>query len=239
MRKKRFSWKQFSVSILIPIFLIICVIYGNKTITTISETTPSSTGVTVIIDAGHGGPDGGAVSLTGVYESNLNLQIALRLNDLMHLLGIRTHMIRTDDRTVATTGNTIAQKKFSDLKSRVKTVNLTENCLLLSIHQNIFPDSRYKGAQIFYSETTYSKEFAELMQEQFIKTINPESNRKCKPAKDIYLMDNINTTGILIECGFLSNQEEEMALRTDVYQKKICCVIAASTSLFLHKYAIT
>lgn len=239
MRKILFSWKQFSVSILIPIFLIISVIYGNKTITTISETTPRRAGITVIIDAGHGGPDGGAVSLTGVYESNLNLQIALRLNDLMHLLGIRTHMIRTDDCTVATTGNTIAQKKISDLKSRVKTVNQTENSILLSIHQNIFPDSRYKGAQIFYSKTPYSKEYAELMQEQFIKTINQESNRKCKPAKDIYLMDKINTTGILIECGFLSNPEEEKNLRAEAYQKKICCVIAASTSIFLHKYAIT
>ena len=107
----------------------------------------------IVIDAGHGGIDGGATSCTGVLESTINLQIALRLNDLMHLLGYETVMIRTTDTSVYTEGNTIAAQKVSDLKERVRIVNETENAILISIHQNIFPDSRYDGAQVFYAPT--------------------------------------------------------------------------------------
>ena len=187
----------------------------------------------VVIDPGHGGVDGGATSCTGKLESNMNLEISLRLNDLLHFLGYRTGMIRTTDISVYTQGETISQKKISDLKERVRIVNETKNGLLVSIHQNVFADSKYYGAQVFYSEQEGSKELAEQMQNRFVETLNPGSNRKCKRASGIYLMEHIDCTGVLVECGFLSNPEEEARLRSKEYQNKICCVIASSLCNYL------
>ena len=185
-----------------------------------------------IIDAGHGGIDGGAVSCTGAYESHINLEISIRLNDLLHLLGYDTKMIRVEDISIYTTGQTIAGKKSSDLKERVRIVNETENGILLSIHQNHFSDSYYSGAQTFYPNTTGSTELAKSIQNAFVNTINPGSNRKAKPAEGLYLMKHIQKPGVLIECGFLSNFEEEKKLRQATYQKKICCVIASVCSTY-------
>lgn len=198
--------------------------------TTAVQTDPVVREHTVIIDAGHGGIDGGATSCTGILESSLNLEIALRLNDLLTLLGMDTYMIRTTDTSIYTEGNTIASQKVSDLKERVRIVNDTENAVLISIHQNTFSDSRYSGAQVFYASTEGSRELAHGMQSAFVATINPGSKRKCKTSKGVYLLDNIKTLGVLIECGFLSNPEEEAKLRSDNYQKLLCCVIASSIS---------
>ena len=128
--------------------------WGSKAVTVISEKIPLEREHCIIIDAGHGGVDGGATSCTGRLESTYNLEISLRLNDLFHLLGYDTRMIRTTDISVYTKGESIAQKKISDLKERVRIANETPNALLLSIHQNNFSDSRYSGAQIFYPGTT-------------------------------------------------------------------------------------
>ena len=206
---------------------------GSQVTSVIAQKIPVERGHTVIIDAGHGGEDGGATSCTGKLESAFNLEIALRLNDLMHLLGINTQMVRTTDISVYTQGETIAAKKASDLKNRVKLVNETENALLVSIHQNTFPESQYSGAQVFYSAKGEGQQLAELLQSTFCQTLNPGSNRSCKKASGIYLMEHIDTTGILVECGFLSNPEEEGKLRSDTYQKKVSCVIAATVSNFL------
>lgn len=187
----------------------------------------------VIIDAGHGGVDGGATSCTGVLESEINLQIALRLNDLLHLLGVDTVMIRTTDESIYTKGETIAAKKVSDLKERVRIINETENGVLVSIHQNHFADSRYSGAQTFYAQTSGSKELAQLMQSTFRDTINPTNKRQIKKADGIYLMQHINVAGILIECGFLSNTEEERLLRSPEYQNDLCICIATVVRQYL------
>ena len=193
----------------------------------------------IIIDAGHGGVDGGATSCSGILESNVNLQIALKLNDLLHLMGIRTTMIRTTDISVYTEGQSIAAKKVSDLKHRVNIVNKTDAATLVSIHQNYFSDSRYSGAQVFYADTTGSMQLAKDVQTRFVQTINKHSNRKVKPAKNIYLMQNINCPGVLIECGFLSNPEEDMKLNDPKYQNKITCVIASVLNNYLSKRNIT
>ena len=185
---------------------------------------------TIVVDAGHGGIDGGATSCTGVLESALNLEISLRLNDLLQLLGMETVMIRTTDTSVYTEGNTIAAQKVSDLKERVRIVAETDNAILVSIHQNTFSDSRYGGAQVFYAATQGSRELAHLLQSSLSETVNPGSNRKCKKADGVYLMEHIDATGVLIECGFLSNPEEEAKLRSEDYQKKLCCVIASVLS---------
>lgn len=194
----------------------------------------------IVIDAGHGGVDGGATSCTGKLESAYNLEISLRLRDLFHLLGYPTRMIRTTDTSIYTKGDTIASQKMSDLKERVRIVNESENNILISIHQNNFTDSRYSGAQVFYPNTEGSRELAERMQSALVQALNPGSNRKVKKAEGIYLMEHIERPGILVECGFLSNPEEEAKLNSPEYQKKLCCVIAVvTTELAKKEYANT
>ena len=208
-------------------------ILGSRAVTVVSQMVPVEREHIIIIDPGHGGEDGGATSCTGVPESRFNLEIAHRLEDLLHLLGYDTLMTRETDVSIYTQGDTIAGKKASDLKERVRIVNSQENALLVSIHQNLFPDSRYSGAQVFYSSTEDSDELAKAMQARFVQTINPGSNRQAKKAEGIYLMQHVNCTGILIECGFLSNPQEEAALRSVDYQQKLCCVIATGLTEFL------
>lgn len=209
------------------------VMAGSKAVTVISESSPVPRKHTLIIDAGHGGIDGGATSCTGVLESNINLQISTRLNDLFHLLGYETRMIRTSDTSVYTQGNTIASQKISDLKERVRIVNSTENAVLISVHQNTFSDQKYSGAQVFYAPTDGSQSFAESLQTAMVSAVNPGSRRKAKKANGVYLMEHIQCPGILVECGFLSNPVEEAMLRTKEYQQKLCCVIAATATGFL------
>lgn len=191
----------------------------------------------IVIDAGHGGIDGGAVSCTGIPEATFNLEIALRLNDLMHLLGIKTIMIRNEDISIYTEGETIAAKKISDLKHRVSIINNTPKAILVSIHQNYFHDSRYRGAQVFYNKK--DPILARQLQTNLVQTINNGSNRKAKKSSGIYLLDNINCTAALVECGFISNPAEEQLLQTTAYQKKLCCVIAATLSCYIHNNHLT
>ena len=198
----------------------------------ISEELPFVRKHCIVIDPGHGGEDGGAVSCTGRMESEYNLAISRRLDDLLHLMGYRTRMTRTSDVSIYTTGSTLAQKKVSDLKERVRIVNETGNALLVSIHQNQFSDSRYSGAQVFYAKTAGSKDLGQKLQAELVAALNPGSNRKSKPVSGVYLLENIPCAGVLVECGFLSNPQEEAMLRNTDYQKKLCCVLAAT----LHQY---
>ncbi len=227
---------------LLPYYLLIAILciggsqLSSRTVTAYYQNTPVERSHTIILDAGHGGIDGGATSCTGVLESTMNLEIALRLNDLLRFLGHDAVMIRTTDTSIYTEGSTIAAQKVSDLKERVRICNETENAILLSIHQNTFSDSRYGGAQVFYADTVGSRELAQKLQDQIAKTINPGSNRKSKPGKTVYLLENIQCTGILVECGFLSNPEEEAKLRDAGYQQYLCGVIANALSEYLKNH---
>ena len=212
---------------------ILGVLGMDNAITTIAQNMPPQREHVIVIDAGHGGEDGGATSCTGVLESQINLQIALRLDDLCHLLGYDTKLIRKTDVSIYTEGKTIAAKKASDLRQRVRMVNDTDGAILISIHQNIFSDSQYSGAQVFYGNTDGSKRLAQLLQEAFSNSVNPNSNRRIKAADNIYLMQHIHKPGILVECGFLSNPQEEALLRDAAYQRKLCCVIISGLSQYL------
>ncbi len=224
---------------LIPFYALVfmCVLlitmFGSHAVTVMSEATPLGGRVCIIIDPGHGGEDGGTTSCTGVLESTINLEISLRLNDLFHLLGYETKIVRTSDQSVSITGDTIAARKASDLKQRVKLVNETDNSLLISIHQNHFPEEKYRGTQVFYPKTEGSDKLGRALQTAFVNNLNPDSKRKAKPAQGVYLMDNVSRTGVLIECGFLSNPEEEALLRSTDYQQKICCVIVTTVADFI------
>lgn len=232
MNRSAGSFNLVIIYVLVFAVFLIVPILGNRAITTLAES--SIIHPCVIIDAGHGGVDGGAVSCTGVYESQINLEIAQRLDDLFHLLGIQTVMIRDTDRSVYTEGETIAAKKVSDIKERVRIANTTPQALYLSIHQNHFSDSRYSGAQVFYNTQSGSRELAEALQSAMRAHLTPKNKRQCKKTSGVYLMEHINCCGVLIECGFLSNPTEETNLRDSGYQKQLACVIATTTSQYLN-----
>ena len=206
---------------------------GSQVVTAMAQRTPVEGRRIIVLDPGHGGEDGGAVSCTGAMEKTINLEIALKLNDLLHLLGLRTEMTRQEDKSVYTAGQTIAQRKISDLKERVRQVNSIENPILISIHQNLYPEARYRGAQVFYGSAGAGEALAEEIQTSFLNTINPGSNRQIKASQGVYLMEKAQCTAVLVECGFLSNPEEEALLRSSDYQRKICCVVASAVANFL------
>ena len=233
MRKRLQYHSLLPIYSLLLLGFVIIAIGGSQAVTVLSENAAVSNRKVVIIDAGHGGVDGGTTSCSGILESQINLEIANKLNDLLHLLGIDTTMIRNGDYSVHTQEGSISQKKISDLKERVRIVNSTENAILISIHQNYFGDSKYRGAQSFYAPTSGSKELAASVQQSF-RLLDTTNNRQIKKADGIYLMQHISCPGVLIECGFLSNVAEEALLRNNSYQNKICSVIASACSIYLH-----
>ena len=223
---KPISMAVFYLSALIIVIFICCVTSQTVTTSVWQSLIPNRT--VFILDAGHGGIDGGATSCTGVLESHINLSITLRLNDLLHLLGHQTIMIRTTDTSIYTEGNTIASQKVSDLKNRVRIVNETKNGVLISIHQNTFSDQHYDGVQVFYGNHNAGKALAEEMQNELQGILYSANNRKAKKSQGIFLMENITNPGILIECGFISNPSDAAKLQNEFYQKKLCSVIAAT-----------
>lgn len=185
--------------------------------------------LTVIVDAGHGGADGGAVSPSGLPESAVNLDIARRLELILAFFGTDVVMTRTEQALeYSEKATTIRAKKVEDQKRRLNLINSTPNAVLISIHQNNFPDDDPFGAQVLYAPTEGSKDFAEYMQQLLITAINPKNRRTAsKIPESIMLLNHIKCPAILIECGFLSNPEEERLLRTDSYKLKLATVIAA------------
>ena len=238
MHKKRDVLSVMPIYAMVLCGFIMIALAGSRAVSTISNAVSDNRYTTVIIDPGHGGEDGGASSCTGILESKLNLDISLKLNDIVHLLGYQTLLIRETDRSVYTKGETIAQKKVSDLTERVRIVNEADSPLVVSIHQNTYPDGKYWGAQVFYPNTDGSKILDEKLQTQLRSNLMPDNNRKCKQASGVYLMEHIQCTGVLIECGFISNPEEEKRLRTEQYQRELCAIIASVLSEYLSNNAI-
>ena len=184
---------------------------------------------TVIIDAGHGGPDGGTSADDGTVEKTLNLQIALKLNDILNSMGINTIMTRTEDISVHDSGaKTIRQKKVSDLKNRLSLLNETDNSVFVSNHQNHFSDSKYYGTQVFYSKNnSKSSVLADCIRQSVISELQKDNTREIKPAgTDIYLLYHAKTPSVMVECGFLSNKIEADKLKDEDYQRCLAFVIA-------------
>lgn len=185
---------------------------------------------TLILDAGHGGEDGGASTASGGKESDINLSIVLKTRALMVFLGVEPRLTRETDVSIHSDGaETIRQKKTSDLKNRVAMVENTPNALLISVHQNHFTDPRYSGAQVFFNRGDENQQWAENTQEVLRQLLTPGNGRKAKPMPEgIYLFDHIRCPAILVECGFLSNGEEAALLCTDTYQRKIAVALTGA-----------
>lgn len=194
--------------------------------------------ITVVIDAGHGGEDGGAVSINGTAEKDINLSIALKLRSLLLLNGFNVIMTRDSDVSIHDEDKnegTIRQKKVSDINNRIKILNENPDAILISIHQNKFSDASANGAQVFYVKNEESKRLAKIMQARLISDLEQKGNRE---AKEIYntikLMNSIRNTGVLVECGFISNPNEEQKLLDGEYQGRIAFSIFSS----LYEYLI-
>lgn len=181
-----------------------------------------------IIDAGHGGEDGGAVAADGTKESDVNLAVAQRLASLLALLGEDARMTRTSDHSLHDdAAATLRQKKRSDLAYRVALVNETSGAVLVSLHQNSLPSSsRVRGAQVFFGGQEGSDTLAQAIQRSLNAHINP-GNEKSEKRIDasIYLMKNVSAPAVLIECGFLSNAAETELLKSGSYQTCLALAI--------------
>ena len=189
---------------------------------------------TVVIDAGHGGEDGGASSADGVYEKELNLSVALMVGDMLKSSGYNVVYTRSDD-TMLYKDKTKGSLKLQDLNSRLTTAQENKDCVFVSIHMNKFSQSKYSGLQVFYSKNTPdSKLLAQNIQSSIKNYLQKDNNRDIKQAEsNIYILDRINTTGVLVECGFLSNPAECEKLCNEEYRRELSSVIYLSIVEFL------
>ena len=180
----------------------------------------------IIIDAGHGGEDGGTQG-NGLLEKDVNLSIALSLQDLLRARGFQVIMVRTTDSDVADHSlKTVSERKKSDLKKRVALVEEQDNCILISIHQNYFEQQQYCGTQVFYStQNTGSTELAQCIQDTVRNSLQADNDRETKPGEGIYLLEQVDVPAVLVECGFLSNPDEAAALSEPLYQKQMALCI--------------
>lgn len=193
---------------------------------------------TVILDPGHGGIDGGCVSVDGASEKGINLAIALTTRDILSSLGYEVVLTRDTDISIHDKGvEGIGNQKKSDMKNRLSIINSYENAVAVSIHQNQFTDPSYSGAQMFYSNSSdLSDKLASCVQSAFVKNLQPDNVRETKEiGNDLYLLYNANCPMIMAECGFLSNDEESKLLQSEEYQKKVAFTIATGIITFINE----
>lgn len=181
----------------------------------------------IIIDAGHGGEDSGAVGKGGVLEKDLNLEIALMLGEMLSERGFAVVYTRTDDRMLYKPEENIKGiRKISDLKNRLAVASEYPDALFISIHMNSFGMEKYSGLQTYYSVGNEdSRALADKLQESVRTELQTENTRKIKEGKDIYILENIPNTAVLLECGFITNTDECKRLCEKEYQKSLCFAI--------------
>ena len=184
----------------------------------------------LVLDAGHGGEDGGAVSLTGTPESQINLAIVLKLRDVLGLYGVDPVLLREEDISLHNEdADTLREKKRSDLKNRTAAIEAVEGGTLISIHQNTYTSSHYRGSHVFYAPTEGSQALAEHVQNSVRAALQPDNQRAVKQIpSSVYIMNHVTCPAVLVECGFLTNPDEEALLRNEDYQRKLSAVIAAA-----------
>lgn len=192
--------------------------------------------ICLVLDAGHGGEDGGAVGISGLLEKNVNLQLVMNLRDLFALADIPVVLTRSDDRLLYDpTSDYRGHKKMQDLRNRLELVKQTPGSVLLSIHLNSFSQSKYSGLQVYYAKRhPDSARLAEHIQTLTRAALQPDNDRKTKPAgSNIYLLDRTDRPAVLIECGFLSNPGECAKLADPVYLNELSTVIFAAVCDYL------
>lgn len=215
----------------LSLVFIVAVAFAVK-LTEPSEITPVHAQISpiLIIDAGHGGEDGGAVAPNGTLESEINLDIALRLETLSAFWGVETVMTRRSEQIdYPSDAISLAAKKKADQNARLELISATPGGVLLSIHQNYYPAPEPCGPQVFFGKKTGSEPFAAILQSNLTQTLSPRNRRVAAAAEeDIYLMKNASGPAVLAECGFLSNPEELAKLEREEYRLQLAAVILVS-----------
>lgn len=209
----------FIITVVLIGIVFINVSFSDSAVSNISQETPL-----IIIDAGHGGKDGGAVASDGTEEQYINLAIALKMNEYLTEKGYNTRLVRDDDNSVHDeSAKTIREQKVSDIRNRLKISEEQENSIFVSVHQNTFSESKYHGTQVFYSPNNPDSEIlASSIQNSVVRQLQPDNTRQIKKCdKSVYLMYNTHAVAVLCECGFLSNPDELGKLKDENYQKKI------------------
>ena len=178
---------------------------------------------TIILDAGHGGEDCGAIGVNGVYEKDLNLLIATELGAQLSGMGYEVLYTRTEDHLLYNEEENIkGLRKIYDLKNRVKFAQDYEDSIFISIHMNAFSEEKYSGLQVFYSGNhPQSHTLANAIQNQVREKLQASNGRSIKQGSGLYLMENLTCPAVLIECGFLSNKGECEKLCEKEYQKQL------------------
>ena len=222
--------RVLSAAVLLLLSITVLSLSLRRTAVPAFSYTEMTTDEVIVLDAGHGGSDGGAVSADGTPEDDINLAIVLRLRDLFVLMGRQTVLTRTGESSLADPDSaTLRQEKVSDTKNRVTLINSVSNGCLISIHQNTLPGHpSVHGAQVFYGKVTDSDARAAAVQQAMNSVINVGNEKTAKLiGSDIYIMAHADCPTILVECGFLSNRAETELLLSPEYQTKlaaaICC----------------
>ena len=195
---------------------------------TLETAAPVRTLPPVLIDPGHGGEDGGAVS-GDVLEKHINLAVSHDVADLLRLCGYTVSMTRDTDDALTNEGEDVRKRKYNDMKMRLDLYNATPDNVVVSIHQNKFDAASSHGAQVFYSPNhPNSAVLAEALRKSVTGMLQPDNTRTCKTAgKEIFLLKNARVPAVIVECGFISNRQERELLVTDDYQKQLALAIAA------------
>lgn len=196
--------------------------------TDLVSVSPENKGFYIIVDAGHGGMDGGTSAADGTKEKDINLSIARKLNLLLVASGYKTVMLRNDDALIGDNSlSTIRARKVSDIRKRLEVAESYPESILVSIHQNYYSVPKYSGAQVFYSTNSpKSKILAQSIQDSVVNGLQPDNNRKIKSVgSDIYLLYNCTLPAVMVECGFMSNESEAEKLKTDSYQTQMALSI--------------
>lgn len=191
--------------------------------------------IIILLDPGHGGIDSGAISRDGIMEKDINLKISNKLKDKLLKEGYKALMTRSQDEGLYIDEGKIRKKKIEDLNNRCKLKEDSKCNMFISIHLNMFPQSKYYGAQVWYSKNENSKKLAGILQKNLVNDLDNNNNRKEKAAFDSYkvLRCKDNMPSVLIECGFLSNNEEKNELLKDEYQDKIAeCIKKSITEYY-------
>ena len=212
----------------LAIVLAVSLISVNKVPKTVQTISYNQDKPTIIIDAGHGGFDGGAVASDGTVEKEINLIIATKLKQMLVFSGYEVMMTReSDSSTDSVESSSISDKKKSDMKNRLKLINSNQNGIFVSIHLNKFTTSTANGAQVFYSPNhSNSKLLGNIIQSSFKTRLQNENERvEKRSTKETYLLYSATIPAVIVECGFLSNAAELRLLKTDEYQSKIAFTV--------------
>ncbi len=220
--------KRFTLAVAMLLCLVLLsglFVTGEKSVNVSATTTKR---YTVIIDAGHGGFDGGAVAPDGTLEKDLNLSVALKLDSVLKIMGYDTVLVRDTDVSTADDKGTERSQKVSDIKARLRLTEKYKDALFVSIHMNKYTSPQPHGAQVFYSQVDGSKELAECIQRSIAAGVQTDNKRVVKKTtKDIYLLYHAVIPSVIAECGFISNPDDLLKLKSDEYQLKMAAAIAA------------